>query len=240
MSEIEDTLKREPRQPVTADVIEKTNAALEAANGSAVAAAKILDVPPRRVHNIINSTPALKARWGLAAGDVKLDVVARPPLPESLTASPVTERAISLGKVEKNLAKSLSTLGFSPSEVKSITSVEEFAGQHFQASLRVLHGNMVQSSIRLGILAERIYHDYLCHADDLDPKDLDHWYSRYFLILENLRASSAEATKSALTNAVIALKKKESQMGPRAGKPGFTPTPMVNINLNGQQPEKRV
>jgi len=227
MPESEDTLKREVRQPVTPAVIEQTNRALEEAGGSATVAAKILDVPPSRIHNIINHTPALKARWGQSKEVTVVDVVDRPSLPEVI--SPAQQMGLSLAGQEKKLSRGLAKIGFSPSEVTAISEVEDFAGAHFSESLKILHGGMVKSTIRLMLLADHIHREYLTDSD-LDPKELDRWWGRYFQIQEHLRDSNDAANRAALTQAMVKLKQNEAKAGRGPGKPGFGPQVAIQIN----------
>jgi hypothetical protein len=224
MSDTEDTPKREARQPITPEVIEQTNRALEEAKGSATLAAKILGEEPTRIHSIIRNTPVLKARWGQGE-QAAVDVVDRAPLPQ-VVPTKQEQLAASLTGQEKRLDKSLSKLGFSASEVRAISEVEEFAGAHFQDTLKILHGGMVKSSIRLMLLAEHIYATYLTD-EDADPKETNRWWDRYFTLQQHLRDTNDAANRAALTQAMVRLKQNEATNGKGPGKPGFGPT--VNV-----------
>lgn len=226
MSEIEDTQKREVRKPITPEVIEQLNRALEATEGSPTAAAKVLGVPATRVYNIINHSPVLKARWGKGVEQPIVDVVDRPELP--VAVPPANQMAVSLTNQEKKLDRGLSKLGFSREEVTAISEIEEFAGSHFQSTLKILHGGMVKSSVRLLLLAEQIYQEYLKDPDpEMDPRDLNRWWDRYFTIQQHLRETNDAANRAALTQAMVALKRKEAANGSGPSKPGFGPT--VNV-----------
>jgi hypothetical protein len=209
------------REPITAEVIADTNAALEKTQGNVIAAAQILGVSKNRVYNIINTTDAMRAKWGKgndASAPSPQDIVDRPPLPREV--SPAQATAAALAGQEKKLDKNLRGLGFSKDEITAISSVEDFAGSHFQESLKILHGGMVKCTMRLMLLAEKIYNDYLTDPD-MDPKELDRWWGRYFQILENLRESNDASNRAALTQAMVALKKAEAKNANGPGKPGF-------------------
>ncbi len=221
------------RTPITDQVIAETNRALDATAGHVSAAARLLNVKPERVYNIINSDPSMRAKWsksksvGPVAGTEVLD---RPEAPPAL--APAVEAAVAMIGQETKLTKSLSRLGFSKKEVNAISEFESFAGQHFQESLKILHGGMLKNAMSLMILAEQIRSEYLFN-EDIDPITRDRWWDLYFKTLEEIRLMNDQANKAALTQAMIVLKERESKEG-RLGKPGLGPV-MVQIN-NGAVP----
>lgn len=226
------------KERITSEDIAKINKALEASGGNHAAAAEILGMPTHRVNYAVRSHPALSARWrtgeDLVEGKTDINpvtVINRTP-PKPLELAPSQKLAVELTVGEKKLNKSLAKLGFKSAEIQAISSVEEFAGQHFEETLSIMHGGLLKSAMRLMLLAERIEGDYL-QSDDLEGRDRDFWWKVYFEILEKLRSMNEQTNKAALTKALIEMKRKESEGGNPRGKPGFQPLSAVQINVNG-------
>lgn len=222
----------QPSTRITAEEIVRINRALEITKGSLNSTAKLLGVPRNRIQSAVADHESLK-HWrteaSLLAGKtpIELDPVeeVNRKLPETLALSAAEKRAQALVVQEKNLNKSLTRLGFGHKEIEAISAVEEFAGQHFETTLSVMHGGMLKSAMRLMILVEKIEREYL-QDENLDEKGKKWWWDIYFRILENLRLMNDQTNKAALTKAMIEIKKKETG---KAGKLGFTP---VQINFN--------
>lgn len=218
---------------VSAEEIVRLNRALEITKGNLTAAAKMLAVPITRVKDAVRTIPALeiwrKDEVTLTTTPVEasIDVEVNRVLPETLALSQAEKRAQALMVTEKNLNKSLTRLGFKSTEIEAISAVDEFAGQHFEQTLSIMHGGMLKSAMRLMLLTERIEKEYL-QDEGLDEKDKRWWWDVYFRILENLRMMNDQTNKAALTKAMIEIKKKEAQAN-KLGKPGFTP---IQINVN--------
>lgn len=226
------------KERVTAEDIAKINKALEASGGNRAAAAEIIGMAVGRLTSAVNSNPALSARWhtnnDLLDGKTNINPITainRTP-PKPLDLAPSQKMAIELTVGEKKLNRSLAKLGFKSAEIQAISSVEEFAGQHFEETLSIMHGGLLKSAMRLMLLAERIEQTYL-QEDDLEPKERDFWWKAYFEILEKLRSMNEQTNKAALTKALIEMKRKESEGGNPRGKPGFQPLSAVQINVNG-------
>lgn len=219
---------------ITVEEIAQINKAMEAVQGNRAAAAEIVGIEKSRLDRAIITTPALTARWktteALADGEVVINPVTTinrtPPVPLGLSSA--DRMAIELSTGEKKINKSLAKLGFKQAEITAISSIEEFAGQHFQETLSIMHGGLLKSAMRLMLLAERIEQTYL-QDDNLEEKERDWWWSRYFQILENLRGMNEQTNKAALTKAIIEIKKKE---GGGLGKPGFSPHTTTAIQIN--------
>lgn len=206
---------------------------MEACDGNRKAAAEVLGMPYQKLVETVVKVPALYARWGndkeVLGGEVMVNPVTTinrvPPHPLQLT--PAQRTAAALSVQEKRLNKSLARLGFKRTEIEAISSVEQFAGRHFEQTLSIMHGGMLRSAMRLMIMAQRIEDTYL-QDEGLDEKDRKYWWDTYFRILESLRDFNDQTNKASLTKAIIALKKKE---GNGLGKPGFS-TPAVAIQIN--------
>lgn len=219
------------RQPITPDVIEQANRALEACNGNHAHAAQVLGWDEKRMYRVIRGSPALRAKWGKGNDTEEpkspVDVVDRKPLP--LALRPEEQVAVALTEQERKLHKSITKLGFSAKEAEALQSMEQFAGAHFQESLSLLHGGMLKSSAQLMLLKDRILTEYL--SDDMmDPKDQRFWWDTFFRVIDQIRMMAAEGNKAALTRAMIDLKKKEAEGGMKGGKPGFSPLVAVQVN----------
>lgn len=229
---------------LTSEDIAKVNKAMEACDGNRKAAAEVLGMPYQKLVETVVKVPALYARWGndkaVLGGEVMVNPVTTinrvPPTPTGLSAS--ERRAAALVVQEKRMKKSLSRLGFQKAEIEMISSVEEFAGKHFEQTLSIMHGSLLKSAMRLMLLATRIEKDYL-QDEGLDEKDRKWWWDQYFRILETLRDFNDQTNKAALTKAMIDIKRKETNS---LGKPGFSSTPLVNINVgqNQDRPERKV
>jgi hypothetical protein len=218
---------------VSGEEIVRINRALEITKGNMTAAAKLLGVPITRVKDAVKNIPALEIwkRDEIAVTttpvESSIEVEVNRVLPPEIALSPSEKRAQALVVTERNLNKSLSRLGFKSTEIEAISSVDEFAGQHFEQTLSIMHGGMLKSAMRLMLLVERIEQTYL-QDESLDEKDKRWWWDIYFRILENLRLMNDQTNKAALTKAMIEIKKKESREN-KLGKPGFTP---IQINVS--------
>lgn len=223
------------RATVTAEDIARAHKALEAAKGDRKFAAEILGIEPGRLAMWIARYPQLHAQWSgerpTQLGEVKvkdeIDAVART-LPKPLALTEPQRMAIALEMNEKKLNKSLAKLGFKQNEITAISNVEEFAGEHFQSTLSIMHGGLLKSAMRLMLLAERIESTYL-QDESLEERDRKYWWDTYFRILEKLRDFNEQTNKAALTKALIEMKKKESGGG--MSKPGFSPQTAIQINV---------
>ena len=221
MSETPFPGETETRTPITDNVVEETNRALESVAGNPGAAARLLNVTTRRVYNIINHNPAMRAKWSksLDVGPVSgTDILDRPTPPPELPVA--NQTAIALIGQERKLTRSLARLGFSSKEQSAISEFESFAGQHFQESLKILHGGMLKNAMSLMLLAEQIRSENL-FDEALRDEDREKWWNIYFRVLEEIRGMNDQANKAALTQAMIALKEREAREG-KLGKPGFS------------------
>ncbi len=214
--------------PITDDDIATLDACLEKCSGSHAMAARVMNKPEDWVRRVIKANPALQARWSLhtKGQDVKTeaDTVDRPALPKTII--PAEQYAAALIGQEKKLGQSLKKLGFSEQQRDAILNIEAFAGQHFQETLSVVHGGLVKGFLRLIFMSESIEEKYL-QDEGMSESDKRFWWNNYFRILENLRAMNDQVNKAALTQAMIDIKKKQSQGG---AKPGFTALTQVNIS----------
>lgn len=230
----------------------KIDQALFKTDGNRPLAAKLLGVPYIQLSHAITRHQVLRSTW-LRKDDNYVEAVEsdsprltdRNPPGEVKTSDEI--RATALTKIEnkvvavgpeKSLSRSLSKLGFKNAEIEKLTTVEEFAGQHFTKTLSLMHGGMIKGAMRLMLLAERIEADYLT-ASDLPESERNWWWDTYFRILDSLRMMNDQSNKAALTRAMI--NNQKGRGGP--GKPGFTPTTAIQINArnvevtgSGQQP----
>lgn len=224
----------EPYDRISVEEIAQINKAMEATQGDALSAAEVLGVSVNRINNAISRNPALTARWRTSQtmldGETNINpttAINRTP-PKPLGLSPAQRQAIELSIGERKINKSLAKLGFKSAEIQAISSIEEFAGQHFQETLSIMHGGLLKSAMRLMILAERIESQYL-QDENMEEKDRKWWWDQYFRILEKLRDMNDQTNKAALTKALIEIKKKE---GGGLGKPGFSPHTTTAIQIN--------
>lgn len=221
-----------------AEDVAKVNSALELTNGDRKAAAELLGAPVGRINSLITNDHSLRARWQIsdasAAGETEINdvTIVDREQPKVLALTEEEKRSIALASQEKKLNKSLAKLGFKTKEIEAISSVESFAGQHFQETLSIMHGSMLKSAMRLMLLAERIEQDHL-QNDALDEKERKWWWDCYFRILEQMRHMNSETNKAALTRSLIDLKRKEKDT---LGKPGYsTPGVLIQVNNNGNK-----
>lgn len=228
----------------TAEDIAKINAAMEAAHGNTADAADILGIERNRLRALIQSHQGLSARWTVSTetleGETKINDITAinrvPPKPIALTER--EKVAVALTVQDRKLNKSLRKLGFGQSEVEAISSVEEFAGQHFEETLTIMHGGLLKSAMRLMMLAEKIERQYL-QDEGLEERDRKWWWDQYFRIIEKLRDMNEQTNKAALTKALIELKKKESEGGGGQNKKiAFQPLSAVQVNVNGAKDVK--
>lgn len=227
----------EPFDRVTVEEIAQINKALEATEGDFQAAADILGCTRNRIAHAVQRQPALTARWrsdkALVDGKTAIDSITtiNRIKPKPLELAPQQRLAIELSINEKKMNRSLAKLGFRAAEIQAISSIEEFAGQHFEETLSIMHGGLLKSAMRLMLMAERIERDYL-QGDIEDPKERGFWWDTYFEILEKLRSMNEQTNKAALTKALIEIKRKEAEGGgQRSGKVGFQPLSAVQINV---------
>lgn len=240
---------REPIDPVvdlspgqvlrlTPDKIALIDKAMTEANGDRKVAAKYLGVPYIQLSMAVSRHPTLRAVWSPKDESYVEPVtndnprlVSRHPPKEVLTSD--EQRGLELRKIEdkvvavgpeKSLSKSLSKLGFRAAEIEKLTTVEEFAGQHFTKTLSLLHGGMVQSAMKLMLMADRIEKTYLMD-DGLEEKERNFWWDTYFRIIESLRAMNDQSNKAALTRALV---RQKSGFG-SGSKPGFSTAIQINV-----------
>jgi hypothetical protein len=231
------------RKPLTAEDIAKINRAMEACEGDQKAAAEILGMDKTRLAQAVQRVPSLSARWkhsaGIAAGELvtQSDEVNRT-TPKELALTSSERMAIELSVTEKKLNRSLVKLGFRQKEIEAISAVEEFAGNHFQQTLSIMHGGLLKSAMRLMLLAERIESTYL-QDDHMEERDRKYWWDTYFKILEKLRDFNEQTNKAALTKALIEIKRKEAEGGGvKNTKPSFQPLSAVQVNVTGAKDVK--
>lgn len=220
----------------TVEDIARLNATLELTKGDRKAAANILGTSLTRINGLIATYHSLSTRWRIsdkvAAGETEINDVTTIDREENKAIALTEEekRSIALASQEKKLNKSLAKLGFKSQEIEAISSVESFAGQHFQETLSIMHGSMLKSAMRLMLLAERIEQEHL-QNEGLDERERKWWWDCYFRILEQMRHMNSETNKAALTRSLIDLKRKEKDT---LGKPGYsTPGVMIQVNNNG-------
>lgn len=222
------------KERLTSEDIAKINKALEACNGGVAAAADVLGMTAHRVSYAITHNPSLNARWKSSSAVLNGETVINPVTtinrtpPQPLNLTPVQQQAVELSVTDRKLTRSLHKLGFKQQEIQAISSVEEFAGQHFEQTLSIMHGGLLKSAMRLMLLAEKIERDYL-QDPVMEEKDRKWWWGIYFEILEKLRGMNDQTNKAALTKALIEIKKKD-QNG--LGKPGFSPHTTTAIQIN--------
>jgi hypothetical protein len=223
----------DPDRRMTAEDIAKIHKAMEATGGNRRAAAEILGIEKSRVDYAVAHNPALAAKWKVTAalldGETNVNEITtisrKPPEPLALTQQERT--VVALTVQERTLNKSLAKLGFKGKEIEAISSVEEFAGAHFDQTLSIMHGGLLKSAMRLMLLAENIEQRYL-QDEGLGEKDRNWWWNQYFRILEKLRDMNEQTNKAALTKALIEIKKKGNN---GLGKPGFSSGGMA-IQIN--------
>lgn len=232
------------RERLTAEDIAKINRALEAMLGDRKNAAELLGMSLNRINAAIENHPALSARWkttnALLDGNTKADLspMANRRAPVPLALSPADRIAVELTVSEKKMSKSLAKLGFNHKEIEAISSVEEFAGQHFKDTLSIMHGGLLKSAMRLMMLSERIERTYL-QDDKLSEKDRRYWWDIYFRTLEKLRDFNEQTNKAALTKALVELKEKEAAGGGMKNtKPNFAPLSAMQVNITGAKDVK--
>jgi len=215
---------------ITDEVISKAHQYLRETQGNREDAAVLLRIKPEELDKIIKTSPVLTAQYGGANRDRALPAGAagaavRQDLPTVIAQPPAPRIATELALKEKSFDKSLALLGFNPREAQEIVTIEEFAGEHFERSLAMLHGGMVKTAMRLVFMAKHIEENYL-NDPSLEQTDRDSWWDIYFRILENLRKQNDQAQKSALTRAIIKEKQQQKNALP---KPGFTPGVAIQI-----------
>lgn len=212
--------------------------ALTEANGDRGVAAKLLGVAYVQVSQAISRHPALRASWIQKDDNYVAPVPSDSPrLVDRHAPGEVTDpdeiRAEALGNVERKLVavgpdkalnRSLHKLGFKSAEIEKLTSMEEFAGQHFTKTLSLLHGGIVRGASRLMLLMEQIEEGYLMN-EDLSQSDRNFWWDNYFKVIESLRALTEQSNKAAITRALV----KQKGNAPGLGKPGFTAL-QVNVD----------
>lgn len=213
---------------ISEDDILKANTFLKEVDGNIEEAALLMGVKTEELEDLIDESPVLKSMYGKDRKAIPYDDAkkAARQLPPALTNPPSVRIAEALVTQENQLSVPLTNLGFSPTEAKDIVSIEEFAGQHFDRSLAILHGGMVKTAMRLIFQASEIEKKYL-QDPSLEQKDRDSWWEIYFRILENIRKQNDQAQKAALTRAMIKSQKQNK------GKPGFqSGVPSVAIQVN--------
>lgn len=247
-------IDHEPLEPVvdlspghvlrlTPDEIAKIDKALTLSEGDRAKAAKLLGVAYIQISFAITRHPVLRASW-LQNDSGYVEPVSsdsprlthRHPPGEVSAQTPEEIRAQALTNVEnklvatgpdKSLSKSLGKLGFRVNEIEKLTSMEEFAGQHFTKTLSLMHGGIIRASMRLMMLMEKIEETYLTD-DGLDEKERNWWWDVYFRSLDSLRMMTEQGNKAAITRALVSSKKSTP-----LGKPGFSPTTAIQINATG-------
>lgn len=213
---------------ISEEDILKAHTCLKETHGDLEDAALLMGTTKPKLLEIIEGSPVLNSVYGKRRKDIPYDPeqeAARSSLPSPIPNPPAVRMAEAMVIQEASLGQPLAALGFNPTEVKSILSIEEFAGTHFDRSLSMLHGGMVKTSLRLIFQAQEIERKYL-NDPSLEQKDRDSWWEIYFRILENLRKQNEQASKAALTRALI----KGQKNGNGLGKPGFTPGVAIQIN----------
>lgn len=212
--------------------------ALVASEGDRAKAAKLLGVAYVQISQAISRHPVLRSQWLQKDDNYVTPVPSESPrLTDRHAPGEVTTddevRADALTNVEKKLVavgpnkelnKSLQRLGFKGAEIEKLTTMEEFAGQHFTKTLSLLHGGIVRGAARLMLLMEEVEQEYLM-KDDLSASDRSFWWDQYFRIIESLRALTDQSNKAAITRALV----KQKGNAPGLGKPGFTAL-QVNVD----------
>lgn len=206
--------------------IVKAHTYLKEAEGEIPDAALLMGVSESHLREVIASSPVLSSIYGKSRKNIPYqpEQQASRSLPPAITQPPAIRMADAMIVQEEEIQRPLTKLGFNAREAKEILSIEEFAGNHFDRSLTMLHGGMVKTTLRLIFQAQEIEEKYL-RDESLEQKDRDSWWDIYFRILENIRKQNDQAQKAALTRALI---KGQKKSGP--GKPGFTPGVAIQVN----------
>lgn len=226
---------------LTPDDMAKIDLAMRAADGDRGKAAAFLGVAYIQLSQAISRHPQLRATWIKKDDDFAVPVASDNPRlahrhePGSPSVKTQDEiRAGGLARQEslllsvgpnKELNKSLQKLGFKLAEIDKLSSIEEFAGQHFSKTLTLVHGGMIQSGLKLMLMAESIEQKYLMR-DDLSDEDRKWWWDTYFRLIDSLRMMSDQTNKAAVTRALIEAKKRGNS------KPGFQANPPTLIQIN--------
>lgn len=214
------------------------------ADGDRATAAKYLGVAYIQISQAISRHPALRSQW-IKKDDNYVDVVAsdsprltdRHPTGEVRTSDEI--RATALTNVEnkqvavgadRSLSKSLSKLGFRANEIEKLTTVEEFAGQHFTKTLALMHGGIIKGAMRIMLLIEKIEADYL-QDDNLSDEDRKFYWDIYFRLIESLRSLGEQSNKAAITRALVNQKGKPNGLP----KPGYTAI-QINVGKKDERP----
>ena len=203
---------------ISEEDILKAHTCLKETQGDLEDAALLMGITKDKLKEIIEGSPVLNSVYGKRRKDIPYEPeqgAARSDLPSPIPNPPAVRMAEAMVVQEASLGQPLAALGFNPTEVKNILSIEEFAGNHFDRSLSMLHGGMVKTSLRLIFQAQEIERKYL-NDPSLEQKDRDSWWEIYFRILENLRKQNEQASKAALTRALI-----KGQKNGRPAQPGF-------------------
>lgn len=211
--------------------------ALTEAEGDRGIAAKLLGVAYVQISQAISRHPVLRSQWiqkddnyvspvpsdsarlvdRHAPGEVSTEDELRA---EALTK--IENKLVAVGP-NKELNKSLAKLGFRTAEIEKLSSMEDFAGQHFTKTLSLLHGGIVRGAARLMLLMEEIEEEYLMD-DTLSTSDRNFWWDSYFKIIESLRSLTEQSNRAAVTRALV----KQKGNSPGLGKPGFS---AIQINV---------
>lgn len=141
-----------PSQPVTEDLIQRIDAALDKTMGHRVHAATILGIDPKRLSNVVYNSPALRAKWGKHVKDVPEPGLVSE-IHREATLSPFTPEEIAIANAQAKQtalwSKGMDQLGFTQDKKDFLEAVQNQHGQHWKQMAQMFQGGVSYTATEL-------------------------------------------------------------------------------------------
>lgn len=141
-----------PSQPVTEDLVQRVDAALEKTQGHRPHAAVILEMELKRLHNIVQNNPALHAKWGKHAREVPEPGITSE-IHREATLPPIAPEDLALADAhQKQQAlwdRGMDKLGFTAEKKEFLETIQSTHGQHWKQMASMFQGGVAYTATEL-------------------------------------------------------------------------------------------
>lgn len=161
-----------PHRPATPEELAAVDAALEKTKGNRAHAAMALGMEPRRIYNLVQNNPHLKAKWSAVLPTPPepgpdTDLHRPPPLePFSPTEVKVVD---AITKEDALLQKGWKRLGFNPDERKFLAGLQASYAGNLKSTMDLAYGGAAHANTRLLLALEDLkekLEDIKAHPDN--------------------------------------------------------------------------
>lgn len=234
------------------------------ADGNRREAAKLLGWTEKTVHNEINRSGLLRARWGgdsrpidVDQPSTETDVVDRKPVKDEPIDPVIQEKrkALLIAAANRDFKKGLGQMGLTEQELVYAVASQKFGEKQKRSSYEMINGNApinhIKMQTRLREMEEALgqAHQWLRENPGVSEersekiKEIKVFYTAYRDIQEQCRRNQETCNKGLMGLAILRLK--EEKANTKTSKMGFAPinigssqvtmeTDTVNVNGNGE------